>query len=69
MGSITPRNETQGAAVAELCTFLLIEALPFIGYNTLVKGDSVWLLSALEGLLFQGKQASCAHKMQGQRTD
>lgn len=41
MGSITPRNETQGAAVAELCTFLLIEALPFIGYNTLVKGDSV----------------------------
>lgn len=40
IGSITPRNERQGA-VAELCTFLLIEALLLIGYNILVKGDSV----------------------------
>lgn len=68
IGSITPRNERQGA-VAELCTFLLIEALLLIGYNTLVKGDSVWLFSALEGLLFQSKQEPCAHTMQGQRTD
>lgn len=68
MGSITPRNERQGA-MAELCTFILREDLLFIGYNILVKGDSVWLLSALEGLLFQSKQAPCEHTMQGQRTD
>lgn len=40
MCSITPRNERQGA-VAELCTFILIEALLLIGYNILVKGDTV----------------------------
>lgn len=55
--------------MAELCTFILREDLLFIGYNILVKGDSVWLLSALEGLLFQSKQAPCEHTMQGQRTD
>lgn len=68
MGSTTPTNERRGA-VAELCTFILKEALLFIGYNVLMKVDSVWLLSALEGLLFQSKQAPCAYTVQGQRTD